>query len=311
MTRAGDSLKRLARRGFRSSVVSGAARHLAALRGHSLVFVYHRITPRAVPHSTVVPSLTPEVFTRQIQVLGEIGRLVPLYELLGSDGVSGSPRFALTFDDDYRSHVESVLPALRSLGIAGTFFLSGRTLHGAGPYWFESLEELIASKGLRWVGKRLGIADADPHSLAVACERDARLRRIVVAESTEPSAHLRRADIEDLVRSGMTIGFHTLDHSVLPELEDTDLEQALLRGRNELAAVVGHQLSLFAYPHGRANLRTARMVRQAGYVAAWTGRARPLRRGDDRFLLGRWEPGPVPIDEFVANVSIRLNRAGR
>jgi hypothetical protein len=30
--------------------------------------------------------------------------------------------------------------------------------------------------------------------------------------------------------------------------------------------------------------------------------------GDDPFLLGRWEPGPLDLDSFVAAVGVRLHR---
>jgi peptidoglycan/xylan/chitin deacetylase (PgdA/CDA1 family) len=308
---AAASLKRLARRGFRLSVVAGAARRVAAIRGHSLVILYHRILPHGVGQAGIVPTVTPELFIRQIQTLGEIGRIVSLDELLQGSRIGTAPRFALTFDDDYASHVQWVLPALRRLGIPGTFFLSGRTLHGVGAYWFEALEQLIVARGLRQVGALLGMTHANGEALAAACEMDPHLQRIVVRESNDVSAHLREHDIEALVQAGMTIGFHTLDHSVLPELADADLDDAVVRGRDKLAAVVGSPLVLFAYPHGRTDGRVTRKLREAGYIAAWTGRPRPMRPGEDRYLLGRWEPGPVTVDDFVATVSIRLNRDGR
>jgi hypothetical protein len=42
---------------------------------------------------------------------------------------------------------------------------------------------------------------------------------------------------------------------------------------------------------------------------AWTGWPRPIRAGDDPYLLGRWEPGPLETDAFLAALAVRLNRA--
>lgn len=305
------SLKRVARKGFESSSVAAAARRIAAGRGHSLVLLYHRVLPAAARTGGVVPTVTPERFDRQIQTLGEMGRIVPLAELLQEDP-GRTPRFALTFDDDYVTHVEWVLPALRRWGIAGAFFLSGRSLHGVGGYWFEALEQLIVDRGLRRVGVLLGMAEANAATLALACEKDPHLQRIVARECEDSGAPiLLSRDIQALAHAGMTIGFHTLEHRALTELADAELEDAVVRGRDELAAVAGSSLVLFAYPHGRGDGRSAVKVRKAGYVGAWTGRARPMRPGDNPYLLGRWEPGGLAVDDFVTSVSIRLIREAR
>jgi peptidoglycan/xylan/chitin deacetylase (PgdA/CDA1 family) len=133
----------------------------------------------------------------------------------------------------------------------------------------------------------------------------------VVRECEDSGGHILLPDIQALAHAGMTIGFHTVEHRALTELTDAELEEAVVRGRDELAAVVDSPLALFAYPHGRADGRTAEKVREAGYVGAWTGRAMPMRPGDNPYLLGRWEPGGLAVDEFVTGVSVRLIREGR
>lgn len=299
-------LKRAGRAVVRLPVVASAARLIAALRRRSLVLVYHRVAQ--VDGPMVVPTVSPETFRGQLVTLGQIGRIVPLQELLEIGPRSGKPRFALTFDDDYASHVDTVLPILDELGLPATFFLCGRALHEAGPLWFESLERLIAVRGLPRVASLLGAPSADTEALALACEEDAGLQRIVEREVPEGTSRLAAEDIATLTQAGMTIGFHTLDHPVLTMLSDADVDDALVRGRSKVEAIAGRDLTLFAYPHGRADSRIASRVRAAGYRAAWTGRPRPGRTGDDPYLLGRWEPGPMATDEFLVNVSIRLNR---
>jgi peptidoglycan/xylan/chitin deacetylase (PgdA/CDA1 family) len=307
----GDTgIKRVARRTLRIRTVAAAFRRLAALRRRSLVLVYHRVAPREPGEPTVVPTVPPDAFRRQVEVLGDLGRIVRLTELLEDGDGAPTPRFALTFDDDYRSHVEYVLPTLRHLNLSATFFLSGRALHGAGPYWFESLERLIAVRGLAQVAALLEMPGAATETLVLACENDPPLQRVIEREASDRGDGLTRQHIEALVDAGMTIGFHTLNHPVLINLADTDLRSALVWGRDELAEIVGHPLLLFAYPHGKGDRRTASKVREAGYVAAWTGQARPMSPRDDQHLLGRWEPGRLDIDEFPVSVTIRLNRVG-
>jgi peptidoglycan/xylan/chitin deacetylase (PgdA/CDA1 family) len=301
-------LRRLASGALRVRAVNQAARGIAAARGRSLVLVYHRVAPDGSAPSLLVPSIPETLFARQIQALGELGEIVPLAELLSPRRRTGRCRFALTFDDDYRTHAESVLPVLSGLGIHGTFFVSGRSLHGLGPYWFEVLEWLLEQRGLQEVAGRLGISGRSPIELAVACERDPRRQRQLEQAAEQPPTHLRSDQLEALAAT-MTLGFHTLHHPALPVLSDDALAGALTRGRHELTALTRQPLQLFAYPHGKADHRVAAQVRAAGYRAAWTGAPNAMRSGDDPFLLGRWEPGPAAVDDLLVKVAVRLHRS--
>jgi peptidoglycan/xylan/chitin deacetylase (PgdA/CDA1 family) len=302
-------LRRLATRALRVRAVNQAARAIAAARGRSLVLVYHRVDPDGSRPSLLVPSVPEALFRRQVQALGELGEIVPLAELLGAPPPHRRSRFALTFDDDYQSHADPVLPVLNGLGIQGTFFLSGRSLHGLGPYWFEVLEWLIDTHGLQEVAGRLGIPSRSPVELAVACERDPQRQRLLERAAGQPPVHLQPEQIQALAAATMTVGFHTLRHPTLPALPDSALVQVLTEGRGELTSVTGGSLDFFAYPHGKADHRVAAQVQAAGYTAAWTGLPNAMRSGDDPFLLGRWEPGALDLDDFLVKVAVRLHRS--
>jgi peptidoglycan/xylan/chitin deacetylase (PgdA/CDA1 family) len=196
---------------------------------------------------------------------------------------------------------------LRALGVHGTFFLSGRSLHGLGPYWFEVLERLVEQRGVHEVAGRLALSGRSPAELAVACERDPRRQRQLEEAAEQPPEHLWPDQLRTLAAT-MTVGFHTLHHPALPALSYEAVARAVTEGRAELAAVIRRPLSLFAYPHGKADRRVAAQVRRAGYTAAWTGTPDAIRPGDDPFLLGRWEPGPVTVDDLVVKVAARLHR---
>jgi peptidoglycan/xylan/chitin deacetylase (PgdA/CDA1 family) len=134
------------------------------------------------------------------------------------------------------------------------------------------------------------------------------LQERLEAEAPDAPRHLGSKEILQLSRAGMAIGFHTLSHKVLVGLDDEDVAASLTAGRKEIEDVIGGPLVHFAYPHGKADRRTATMVREAGYEAAWTGHPHAIRRGDDRYLLGRWEPGELDVDDFLVGTAIRLSR---
>ena len=301
------ALRGAARRAFRSAVVRRIALKTAAMRGHGLVLVFHRITADDAPQGRLIVSIREDEFRAQLEALLDAGVIVSLEDLLAPGCDRRRPRFALTFDDDWPTHYERVLPVLQDLGVTATFFLSGRALHGLGPLWFERLDCLVAAEGTRAVGRRLGLDTDDPERLALACENDLSLQERVNLLPDLGVRHLSSVQIRALADAGMTIGFHTLHHPLLSRLADSALDDALARGRGELEEAAGRPIRLFAYPHGKADGRIAQRLRSAGFVAACTGRPRPVRPGDDPYLLGRWEPGPVALDGFVARVAARVN----
>jgi peptidoglycan/xylan/chitin deacetylase (PgdA/CDA1 family) len=301
--RAGRALARV-------PAVSAAARSLARRRDHRLVLVYHRLGPSPPPDATVVPTVPTATFRSQLEALAAAVDLVTLDQVLAG-GEGRRPRVALTFDDDLPSHVDEVLPVIEELGVPAAFFLSGRALHGLGAYWFQELEAVLGAHGPEHTAGRLGLPTASPAALGLACEREEGLRRRVaeLAAGLPAPAVLTGDEVARLAAAGMTVGFHTVEHGIMPEMSDGALHEAASRGCDELAAVTGRAPRYFTYPHGKADRRVAAAVRQAGFVAAWTGRPAPLRPRDDRYLLGRWEPGPIGPEELLAGLAIRLHRS--
>jgi peptidoglycan/xylan/chitin deacetylase (PgdA/CDA1 family) len=300
--------KRMGKAVLRFAPIRAAAMRAAAARGNGLALLYHRVTDDAAPPGDLVPSIPRRLLRRQLEVLGEVGELVPL-ERLHIPAAGRRPRFALSFDDDYRSHGSHVLPVLQALGVTGTFFLSGRSLHQLGPYWFEALERLVADRGLAGTRRLLGVNAATAAELAAVCEPSLRLQQLVISAVDLAPCHLQPVQIAGLAEAGMTVGFHTLHHRRLVDLDDKGLHLALEDGRRALEAGIGRRVDLLAYPHGKADAKVAAAVRAAGYRMAWTGWPRPVRAGDDPFLFGRWEPGPLDTDAFVTALAVRVNRA--
>ena len=311
--------QRVARTLLRLPTVNRTVRAFARLRGHRLVLVYHRLGPSVGAGCQIVPSVPAEVFRLQLQTLGEVVDLVTLDEILAEDETARGaqnhgrrPAVAVTFDDDLPSHVEHALPVLRELGVPAAFFLSGRALHGLGAYWFQHLEALLVAYGQQRTAELLRVPEAGAGSLVLACEDNADLRRRVseLAAGLSAPETLAPDAIAALAAAGMTLGFHTVRHDILPMLDQRALEDSVSRGRQELAAAAGIAVSYFAYPHGKADPRSAAAVRRAGYRAAFTGVAQPVRSCDDRHRLGRWEPGPLGVDDLLVNLAVRLHRVG-
>ena len=291
--------------GQRSIATVGS--RLAARRGRALALVYHRVRPQPVRKFEVVPCVPVEQFRRHVETLLAMGDIVTVDELI-IDRRARRPRFALTFDDDYATHFRYVLPVLRRLGVPATFFLSGRVLHGLGPYWWEVLEAWMRLDGPTQVAKALDVPRVEPQAIALACEEDPARQHRLEADGVDTGDQLSRDEIAALAADGMTIGFHTVTHPVLPRLAPQDRHRALTDGRELLQGLTGQRLATLAYPHGRADAVTAAEARAVGYESAWTGAGRAVARRSDRWRLGRWEAGAIDASTLRGRALARLLR---
>jgi len=92
-----------------------------------------------------------------------------------------------------------------------------------------------------------------------------------------------------LLGGGISLGAHTRNHRRLPECSDEELRDEILGSREQLEAVLGKPVSLFAYPYGKFDDRAVEAVREAGFVAACTTRPRLARLDEDPLLIPRIE----------------------
>ena len=81
---------------------------------------------------------------------------------------------------------------------------------------------------------------------------------------------LDRADVKEIVASGMDIGSHGIDHRDLTRLSPAELDNELIRSKIILEDVHSQPVSTVSIPFGRYNARVLRAIRKAGYSGAYT-----------------------------------------
>jgi peptidoglycan/xylan/chitin deacetylase (PgdA/CDA1 family) len=288
--------------------VLGLAVRLSARRA-GLVLVYHGLAERGGdPARELVPPHPVSLFEAQLRHLRSRYRVVRAEELPTAVAARRRGRrfpVAITFDDDLVSHLELATPVLDGLGAPATFFLTGATLHRPFSFWWQRLQRSIdlgldvpvESEGIREIADRL-------EAMSVA-EREA-----VVAQldngGCEPG--LRAAQVRALVEAGFAVGFHTLRHERLSDLDDDALAHALGDGRAELEAAAGRRLDTIAYPHGKADERVAQAAEAAGFRLGFTGRYEPVVAATHPLLLGRIEPSFGAVEDFALQLVGALRR---
>lgn len=304
----------MTRRVLKTTVVAMLARpaalrtawlRMAAARGHTLVLAYHGVAPES-GRNHILPPLDPALFVDHMRALKTVGDIVPLDTLLTRRSTARRPAFAVTFDDDDPQYVPHLLPILRDLQIPATFFLSGRSLHGLGPYWWTLVDRSVEEIGLADTAERLGCPARSLSELAHTCRARATVTELPVRV---PPAVMPPADIRTLVDAGMSIGFHTLRHQLLPALDDAQLERAMAEGRDALASFLGRPIDVLAYPYGIVDARVARAAARAGYRAAFTAEWRAITQRSDPFHLARWQPDEIPGRQLIAEAALRVNVA--
>ncbi len=320
-------MRRLARRLAAHAQLEFARRSAG---GCAVVLVYHAVGPVAGnPHRDLVPTLAANRFREQLDHLARRFDVVPVTELrscLLARSHGARLPVALTFDDDLSGHLRHVAPALAERGMPATFYLTGRTLDGPDPFWWQDLQAL-ADRGPGGLDDvRDGLAEnwpwarggGDLHDLGRTIEGLPPAQRDAVTEELRglagdivPEPGLSSAAVGELVAGGFDIGFHTRRHDPLPSLGDEELADAMLDGRDRLQALSARPLSSIAYPHGRADLRVAHAAAQAGYATGltWTGQAVDAARPP--LLFDRADAWAPSADTFAWRLARVVTRGAR
>ena len=279
-----------------------------------VAILYHRIDLRqGDPSCEIVPPLERSKFRRQLRHLRRLYKVVPADEFRAAVAARRrGERFpvCLTFDDDLGGHLEHAMPELRGQGVPAMFFLCGA---GSSSPWWDRLQRafdrgcraadvvelLPAGSGAR--GRPLG----DIHDVADVIhelepdQREQLAERLLGLAGPDPEgAGLPREGIVALADAGFGIGFHTLRHHRLPELDDTQLARAMNEGRAALEHTIGRPIDAIAYPHGHADPRVATAARQAGFRHGFTSFPYGTTPATPPLLLGRLEPTRLSVGGF-------------
>jgi peptidoglycan/xylan/chitin deacetylase (PgdA/CDA1 family) len=276
------------------------------------VMNYHRVLDVRDPLLDSEPDI--ETFRWQMELLAACFNVIPLYDAVKAFQERRMPRRAvcITFDDGYRSTYERALPVLKEYGLPATVFVTT-----GGPdnrnMWNDRILESIRSLpsgllDLREVGlgahaletlqnRRRAVTDVMERTKYLP--PDARLAIVKKLEDLAGNRELQNLMltpemISALANDGMEIGGHTISHPILTRLEDEAARQEIVGNKEQLEAITGKPVRLFAYPNGKFekdfNERHVQMVMEAGYFAAFTTTSSIATHQHNRYQLPRCRP---------------------
>ena len=140
----------------------------------------------------------------------------------------------------------------------------------------------------------------------------------IVLDWVGTEGHLNWEDIKELDKEGFIIGSHSMMHPQdLKMLYDEQLHYEIQNSKDLLETALGHSISSFCYPHGRADERVKNKVKEAGYEnARGTGKAGITKREDEFYLPGtihifqREEYKGKSIYEYAKEVIDKVKKEG-
>jgi peptidoglycan/xylan/chitin deacetylase (PgdA/CDA1 family) len=301
-------------------------------RGRLSILIFHRVLKTQDPLFPDEPDVSR--FDRICAALASWCNVIPLHEAVAGLKAGSLPARAtcLTFDDGYADNYHNALPVLQRNGLHATFFVATGFLDG-GRMWNDTLIEAIRATerdeidlddlnlGTLTTGtigdKRATIATVipalkhrEPGDRQHAVELVARRCDVV---SLPGDLMLTSTQLRDLYSAGMGIGAHTVSHPILARCDEQSARAEIAEGRQQLEAMLGERVGLFAYPNGKLDAdytrEHVRIVRELGFDAAVSTNPGASRPGDDLFQLSRFTPWDREPWRFGLRLAQNLRRA--
>lgn len=195
----------------------------------------------------------------------------------------------ISFDDGYRNNYEVALPLLRERQMPAAFFVASGFLDGSMMFNDRVIEAIrrAPAGSIRLPATDDKAIDELPlrndterraaiaRFLRVIKRRPPEERNRLVRELEQKSGGIagmelmmRPEQVRALHQAGMRIGGHTRTHPILCATPDSDAQQEIQGGLDDLTSLIGERPVLFAYPNGKRQFdydaRHVGMVRQAG-----------------------------------------------
>lgn len=304
---------------------------LACKRRTLTVLTYHRVA-NPIPlcdlnHQVLGPN--ENAFAEQIRFLAENTR--PLSEAQILQCLAHEQPFPpnstlVTFDDGYKDNYDIAAPILKQFSVPAIFFIPTQFISERKLGWWDVIAWQTSHSGSRCVSIRGSDYDLRSHGHARITQVLAeRYKRLPASERTAFLAEIGEAagagdvpeevadrelmtwgDIQKLDQYGISVGAHTVSHSILSAQSPAEQLWELTEAKRILEEKVGRPVRSLAYPVGRRtdfDQETKRLAASVGYELAFSMIPGQNRlSGFDRFAVRRVSPTRTAAD-FASRVS--------
>lgn len=285
-----------------------------------VALTYHRIGSQG-ERFTHIPAVA---FRAQMQWLKENCDVVDpaaLRDRIENPPSAPRPSVVVTFDDGYRDYYEQAYPILEELGIPAINFLPTRFIDEGAPFWWDMLDTAVAMTARREaaipaLGSMMAIEDRAAKQAYSRLWKDELKQlpapdRSPLLDSALEALGMRRDSVPlqrqvmtwDEVRTVSpltTIGGHTHNHTLMPFLSPSELDDEVTRCRDRIETETGRRPRFFAYPSGAHSPAAIQSVARGGYEVAFTTRPGFNQRTKVEWLALNRIHAPVALRDLAA-----------
>lgn len=288
-----------------------------------VIALYHHISDEIDPLTSQLGVATrPDIFEKHIRYFAQNFDLVS-----GSDLVNEAlpPRALLiTFDDAYRSVIDTAGAILRDAGAPSIFFVNPATLLGDTLPIDNIISLAIEELGFKPVANALDVDGNDlPSTSRIFANivpqmtqrkvREAKKQLCLAMGTTEAEIRqtsklfLDTEDIKALSAFGIEIGNHSMNHTFFRSLSPVELETEITESRALLENLSGQQVPYLSIPYGNtldATETALAAARQSGHRAIFLVHAKSNLFPPAPDVFYRISLGNTPLERLPFKLQI-------
>ncbi len=292
-------------------------------RSSFVILTYHRVISRSEAKKGVQGGMyvEPETLECHIKFLKKYFSIQPISEILSSpEGSDAKPSCALTFDDGWHDFYTNCYPILKAYEVPAMVFLPTDFIGTENSFWTDRLSSLIYQRCRHSDVTTLSVGGQPTTNPVVStvlglkgsfesCQESAiALLKMLRNEDIEKAIaelssrwgiepklpgrlFLSWEKVSEMQQTGLiSFGSHTATHRILTTLRKGEIQEELMKSREELIARKAADASFvaFSYPNGNYNDEICQLVRDEGYSFAVTTKRGWNRKTLDAHLLKRF-----------------------
>lgn len=196
----------------------------------------------------------------------------------------------LFFDDGWRENLTNILPILNGYKIPATFFISTRPIE-TGTFWWTKAKRNIHQLDIHTFNNLWEIPNQERKNLLAQIHEDIKIRESLTIDELQLLAASKY----------VTIGNHTDDHVNCSNCSKHELIDEIKIANKKIRSWTGVSVKYFAYPGGRRNKNTIKMIKQLGFQLGMSTEPRLGTPKDDIHDFPRTfiKNNPVTLNENI------------
>jgi peptidoglycan/xylan/chitin deacetylase (PgdA/CDA1 family) len=273
-------------------------------------------------HGVSTAEFPDETFCKQIDYLNKAFGIISMDEAIDSSQARNHPtrtRIVLTFDDGLRSMFLQAYPFLKQQRIPATVYVCPGLIERGGWLWnhevYARLSDLHSGR-VSAIASRIGTERSTPRPLVEWMKKLPFARRLQVEDlirqetpDFRPTAEQHQRydlmtweELRQMDPSLVTIGSHSMHHSILTSTDGAELEYEIVESRRLLESMLKAKVQHFCFPNGDYDGTSMRIVTQ-NYASATLTVEGVVKADTSPFELPR-----VPIADSLRSTAWRMHR---